>query len=129
MWPTGDAGPDCHAGHLCAHRHHHRPCRFRPGNQPKRNHHTNLADGSPTANPTATIINDTSGPGQCHAFNDLPDPACTAGSIDQRVTQDNIRSTICVSGYTRTVRPPTSYTNPLKLRQMGQYGFAGSPTN
>ncbi len=83
----------------------------------------------PPPSPTAAIINDTPGPGQCHAFNDLPDPACTPGAIDQRVTQTNIRATICVSGYTRTVRPPTSYTNPLKLRQMGQYGFSGSPSN
>lgn len=32
------------------------------------------------------------------------------------VTQANIASTICVKGYTATVRPPLSYTAPLKRR-------------
>jgi hypothetical protein len=40
------------------------------------------------------------------------------------VTQNNIRTTICVSGYTATVRPPASYTNPLKVRQIVEYGYA-----
>lgn len=30
------------------------------------------------------------------------------------VTQSNIKQTICVSGWTKTIRPPTSYTNKLK---------------
>ncbi len=34
-----------------------------------------------------------------------------------------IQRTICVLGHTRTVPPPTSYTNPLKARQMAEYGF------
>jgi hypothetical protein len=42
------------------------------------------------------------------------------------VTQDNIGQTICVSGYTATVRPPTSYTNPVKVWQMVQYGWTGT---
>ena len=36
----------------------------------------------------------------------LPDPVCTPGAADPAVTQDNIDSTICTSGYTATVRPP-----------------------
>jgi hypothetical protein len=35
---------------------------------------------------------------------------CTPGVRDPRAKQSNIRSTICRSGYTATVRPPTSYT-------------------
>jgi len=31
------------------------------------------------------------------------------------VTQANIRSTICVAGYTATVRPPSSQTNAAKF--------------
>jgi hypothetical protein len=63
----------------------------------------------------------------CVARGVLPDSACTPGAADPAVTQQNIRQTICVSGYTRTVRPPTSYTNPLKIEQMRAYGFTGSP--
>ena len=50
------------------------------------------------------------------------DPVLTPGATDPRVTQANIGSTICVSGYTATVRPPTSYTSPLKRQQIIQYG-------
>ncbi len=66
----------------------------------------------------------------CHIVNDtLPDPACTPGAIDPRVTQDNIDSTICVPGYTKTVRPPVSVTEPQKLQSMKEYGFYDSPSN
>ena len=56
--------------------------------------------------------------GTCH-YRDggqLPDPRCTPGSIDPAVTQANIGSTICRSGYTRTVRPPESQTERFKFR-------------
>src|SRR6266550_8530688 len=48
----------------------------------------------------------------------LPIRALTPGLTDPRVTQTNIKTTICVSGYTATVRPPTSYTNKLKADQL-----------
>src|SRR5271169_6893572 len=54
---------------------------------------------------------------------DLPDPVLTPGAIDPAITQDNIKSTVCVKGYTKTVRPPASYTNKLKKRQMREYGY------
>jgi len=54
---------------------------------------------------------------------DLPDPTLTPGSIDLTITQENIQSTVCVRGYTKTVRPPASYTNKLKKRQIRQYGY------
>jgi hypothetical protein len=60
----------------------------------------------------------------CLSVDGLPDPTCTPGTIDLRVTQANIKTTICVSGYTATVRPPVSYTNTLKVRQIGEYGFS-----
>jgi hypothetical protein len=53
----------------------------------------------------------------------------TPGVVNPAVTQATIRSTICVSGWTRTVRPPVSYTNALKLKQMRQYGLRGSPSD
>lgn len=36
------------------------------------------------------------------------------GVINPEITQDNIHQTICVPGWTRTVRPPTSYTDRVK---------------
>src|ERR1035437_2160395 len=59
----------------------------------------------------------------CHIREILPDPSCTPGAIDQKVTQDNIKQTICVKGYTKTVRPPVSYTNKLKIQQIAAYGY------
>lgn len=55
----------------------------------------------------------------------LPDPVMTPGVANPAVTQDNIHETICVSGWTKTVRPPVSYTNKLKREQMEAYGYAG----
>lgn len=51
----------------------------------------------------------------------LPDYACTPGAIDPRVTQENIRSTICVSGYTKKVRPSTYKTNKIKRERIQAY--------
>lgn len=61
----------------------------------------------------------------CTSVNGLPDPACTPGSIDPRVTQDNIHQTICVPGYSKSVRPPVSVTNGMKHQVMEEYGLAG----
>src|SRR5450830_1149990 len=55
---------------------------------------------------------------------DLPDPRMTPGSINPDVTQENIQQTVCVKGYTKTIRPPASYTNKLKKAQIRQYGYA-----
>jgi hypothetical protein len=56
----------------------------------------------------------------------LADPARTPGVLNPDVTQANIRSTICRHGWTATIRPPVSYTNDLKRRQMRLYGETGS---
>ncbi|HZC75725.1 MAG TPA: hypothetical protein VE220_07100 [Gaiellaceae bacterium] len=56
----------------------------------------------------------------------LADPVRTPGVLNPDVTQANIRSTICRSGWTATIRPPTDFTNDLKRRQMRQYGETGS---
>jgi hypothetical protein len=58
----------------------------------------------------------------------LADPVRTPGVLNPDVTQATIGSTICVQGWTRTVRPPTDFTNELKLRQMHAYGQTGSPS-
>jgi len=59
----------------------------------------------------------------CHSSGGLPDPKCTPGAVDPRVTQVNIHATICVSGYTATIRPPSAYTEALKTQQIKEYGY------
>jgi hypothetical protein len=61
--------------------------------------------------------------GSCKSMDGFPDPNCTPGELDPRVTQSNIKTTICTSGYTKTVRPPTSVTNALKVQQITEYGY------
>lgn len=58
----------------------------------------------------------------------VANPVRTPGVLNPDVTQATIGTTICVQGWTRTVRPPTEYTNALKLRQMQVYGETGSPS-
>ena len=56
----------------------------------------------------------------------LPNSQLTPGAVSLAVTQSNIYSTICVSGYTKTVRPPFSYTNRLKYSQLDSgYNYRG----
>ena len=56
------------------------------------------------------------------------DPFRTPGALNADVTQANIHQTICVRGWTKTVRPPVAYTNALKVKQMRQYGEVGDPS-
>ena len=56
----------------------------------------------------------------------LPRHELTPGAVDPRVTQSNIRDTICRPGYTATVRPSFKYTNAMKHRLMRIYGVTGS---
>jgi hypothetical protein len=53
----------------------------------------------------------------------LPDPNRTPGWTNPNVTPGNIKQTICKSGWTKTIRPPVSYTNQLKRQQIVEYGF------
>jgi hypothetical protein len=54
---------------------------------------------------------------------DLPDSSLTPGAINSEITQQNIHSTVCIKGYTKTIRPPANYTNKLKKRQLREYGY------
>lgn len=56
-----------------------------------------------------------------------PDPACTPGALNPAVTQATIAQTICVSGWTETVRPSESVTEPEKIASMAAYGDSSSP--
>lgn len=52
----------------------------------------------------------------------------TPGALNPDVTQATIGATVCSPGWTRTVRPPVSYTNDLKRRQLREYGLRGPPS-
>lgn len=60
---------------------------------------------------------------RCAEHHGLPDRRCTPGAIRSSVTV----AAICAFGYSRAVRPPESFTEPLKLAQMRAYGLPGSP--
>jgi hypothetical protein len=62
------------------------------------------------------------------AYLPLPDPSCQPGSYNSAVTQSTIDTTICVSGWTATVRPPSSYTTALKIQQIAAYGYSDTST-
>ncbi|HMH46112.1 MAG TPA: hypothetical protein VK538_00195 [Solirubrobacteraceae bacterium] len=61
----------------------------------------------------------------CAQHDGLPDPRCTPGAIRPGVTL----AAICAFGYSRAVRPPESFTEPLKLAQMRAYRLPGSPSD
>lgn len=58
----------------------------------------------------------------------LPDPKCTPGVTNPAVYEGTIGATICTPGWTKTVRPPTSYTTPHKLASMREYGVTMPPS-
>jgi hypothetical protein len=53
-----------------------------------------------------------------------PDRFRTPGATNPKVTQANIGRTICRSGWTKTIRPPSSYTDRLKRQQIVEYGYS-----
>ncbi|MEV4439273.1 hypothetical protein AB0K09_09650 [Streptomyces sp. NPDC049577] len=70
-------------------------------------------------------------PGSCHyrytsAKEPLPDPKCSPGATNPKVTQDTIKSTICCSGYTSDIRPSTNITSREKTANAASYGYKGN---
>ena len=57
----------------------------------------------------------------------VADVVRTPGVLNAAVTQATIGATICRRGWTRTIRPPTDYTNALKRKQMRLYDEHGPP--
>ena len=55
----------------------------------------------------------------------IPDHERTPGAINPDVTQDNIAQTARMSGFTKTIRPPSSYISRLKARQMREFNLPG----
>ena len=88
--------------------------------------------GTPTITPTVTptvtspapaatftprpVPSGTPAAGECPTDGVLPNPRCTPGKTDPRVTQANIQQTVCVPGYTATVRPPVSVSDAMKQK-------------
>jgi hypothetical protein len=68
--------------------------------------------------------------GSCRAVGaglyERPDPRCTPGAVNPAVTQGTIDATICRSGWTATVRPRVSVTEPEKLASMSAYAVRGA---
>lgn len=68
--------------------------------------------------------------GSCHYTYEgtypFPDPHCTPGALNPQVTQSTIGSTICISGYTSSIRPPESITEPEKIASARSYSYTGS---
>ena len=58
----------------------------------------------------------------------LPDPKLTPGATNPSVTQANIHQTICVANWTKTIRPPVTFTNRLKAEQMAALKLTGKPS-
>lgn len=58
---------------------------------------------------------------QCVMRGGLPDAHCTPGAVRPGVSLANI----CAFGYSRRVRPPESYIEPLKLAQIRAYHLPG----
>jgi hypothetical protein len=91
------------------------------------------AAGKPAAGHLLVLSNPgrvtySSNPSGCHVRGSSPttilqDASCTPGGIDPQVTQANLASTICRSGYTATVRPPSSETAKAKRTLYTAYGI------
>src|SRR5437870_1140622 len=53
-----------------------------------------------------------------------PDPATTPGVVNPDITQGNMGETICNPNWsTKSIRPPVSYTNHLKVQQLAASKF------
>jgi hypothetical protein len=80
-----------------------------------------------TAGDNLPVTGSSSTPRVCHVRGRgifaLPDASCTPGAINAAVTQASIGWTICRAGWTRTVRPPASVTEPIKRQLLGAYGY------
>lgn len=72
----------------------------------------------PTPLPPTTATRQVEAVAQAIATHLVPDPRFTPGATNSDVTQDNIDSTICVPGFTKSIRPPARYTSRLKRQQL-----------
>lgn len=87
------------------------PSRGSPPSQPRQTASTAASDGDVLLDGGAVV---------------LPNGSRTPGAVNPAVTQATISRTICRTGYTRTIRPPSDYTTGLKEQQLASgYAFRG----
>jgi hypothetical protein len=77
---------------------------------------------------TATVFAAAS-PASTVLLTGLPDRALTPGATNPAVTQGTIGRTICVTGWTDTIRPSSRYTRALELHDLAAYGFTDRSTD
>ncbi len=92
---------------------------------------TAAADVPVGPGPTQYEVQAQPAPGTCHYRSaadgeTLPDPACTPGATNPKVTPDTLGSTICRKGYTKSIRPPEAITSAEKRASAAAYGYTGS---
>lgn len=82
--------------------------------------------GATTTGSVPTMAETTGGVVVSTAGAILPDSTRTPGARNSAVTQADISQTICVSGWTATIRPDSNYTTSLKEQQLASgYAFHG----
>ena len=84
---------------------------------------------SPDVSMAASLSPSTTTPSPSSTTSPVPADPCHVGAVtycalNSAVTQATIATTICVSGWTATVRPPSSYTSSLKVEQLAAFGYA-----
>jgi hypothetical protein len=70
-------------------------------------------------------------PGACHyretaTGQPLQDSHCTPGALNPKVKQTTLATTICHTGYTTSIRPPTNVTDKEKVANAKSYQYTGS---
>lgn len=80
--------------------------------------------------PTAYSVQSQPAPGSCRyrytsTQQPLPDPRCTPGAVNPKVTQATLQQTVCRSGYTKSIRPSTKITNAEKRANAASYSYTG----
>jgi hypothetical protein len=73
--------------------------------------------------PSVVLVQPSASPTAQHRAG-LPDSRMTPGAINPAVAPATLDATICLPGWTRTVRPPSAYTSSLKLAQILEYGYS-----
>ena len=89
-----------------------------------------VADVAVGPGPTTYTVQPQPPAGTCHYHapanrQTLPDPACTPGAINPKVTPDTLGTTVCRSGYTKSIRPPKVITEAEKQANAAAYGYTG----
>ena len=84
------------------------------------------ADVAVGLGPTYYTVQPQPAPGACRYLTaangqTLPDPNCTPGAISPKLA-----TTICRTGYTKSIRPPASITEIEKRDNAAAYGYTGS---